>query len=272
MNAYVCVYRQPIVKRSDWNKTKREALSTPGLEEYLRRYNARFRKGKKKLGYFYDWGDDPSFFAAEEFLCDVNKAGWGVCRPDVRGKLSRGDFIVFFCGQQQKADKRLWKYYYIGLGTVLEIIDRNCVWEEEQYASYSQFYNLLVDSEGNWKEVIYPCHCDWRKRADAPYVLFDTSPLKTHFNLVNPLLVATYRNKGAVDKGVMLEKWKLKNKRAKRINNLIPKRKGGKKLSTSWTGYGHSLMNLSKELKHDTRKLKNTRKALLKISNEIANR
>ena len=298
MNAYVCVYRQPIVKRSDWNKTKREALSTPGLEEYLRRYNARFRKGKKKLGYFYDWGDDPSFFAAEEFLDDVNQAGWGVCRRDVRKQLkNKGDFVVFFCAQQQEDDSDLWKYYFIGVGTVGSVIkNRKLIWLKDKYKDYRKFYNLLIDSEGRQSEKIHRFHRDWEKRAKSPYLVFSKN--KTHFNLVAPLLVAEYRIGDSAWKGEILESW-LPDDDVQEIFELIPTREKGKKLRTSHiNGNDHQAMNLadivSKKQKQSIRRkyrvkqvrgelrglankrkerrLKRLREALLKISKEIAGR
>ena len=55
----------------------------------MREYLALYKLGMEQDGEcYYDWGDDPSFFAAEEFLGDVNRASWGVCRRDVREKLS----------------------------------------------------------------------------------------------------------------------------------------------------------------------------------------
>ena len=49
------------------------------LKRYLALYNA--------PGCFYDWGDDPSFFAASELLGSPNNATWGVCRRDVRASM-----------------------------------------------------------------------------------------------------------------------------------------------------------------------------------------
>ncbi len=270
MNAYVCVYRQPVVDKL-WQRTWDEADGIPKLKKYLRRYERRFRKNKKGIGRFYDWGDDPSFFATEEFLGDVRKAGWGVCRRDVRDKLNRGDFIIFFCAQQQEDDEDLWKYYYIGLGTVGHVIqNRERIWRTKKYKDYRKFYNLLIDSEGRQYEMIHRFHQDWKRRAKSPYVVFDDSPLMTHFNLCNPLLVARYWVGDSAWKGNIMETWRLSNAIVREVYDLIPQRNGGKKLRTSYTGFGHSLMNLSNELDHDVKRLKRTRKSLLKISREIA--
>ena len=181
----------------------------------------------------------------------------------------------------------MWKYYYIGLGTVKHKIDRREIWKKEKYKTYRKFFNLLTSSKGRHKELIHPYHddevknrqgkvveLDWERKSRAPYIIFDSSDDKTHFNLVNPLLVAEYRIGNNVWKGNVMETWKLSNASARKVYDLIPKRKGGKKpgkkLRTSHTGFGHSLMNLTNELGRDIRRLKETRKALLKISREIA--
>ena len=294
MNAYVCVYRQPL-KDDAWQKTWDEASEVPGLKKYLRRYKRRFQKSKKGIGRFYDWGDDPSFFAAEEFLGDVRKASWGVCRPNVRCKLEKGDFIVFFCAQQQEDDKDLWKYYYIGLGTVRDRIDRRLIWEDPNLKGYKRFYNLLVNSKGRQKEFIHKYHDDdWEKRAEAPYVVFAKN--KTHFNLTDPLLVAKYRVGDGAWKGNIMETWFLSDADVREIYSLIPKRTKYKKLRTSDQGYDHAPMNLEqltieeekqrlrdkyqitqirgelKELANNAKEkqLKRLRRKLLKISREIA--
>jgi hypothetical protein len=66
MNAYVCVYRHMLPKRRDWHRTESAAASNPALRRFLEIYDAQ--------NCFYDWGDDPSFFAASEFLGDVRDA------------------------------------------------------------------------------------------------------------------------------------------------------------------------------------------------------
>ena len=296
MNAYVCVYRQPL-RDDDWQKTWDESPGVPGLKKYLRRYKQRFNESKKGVGHFYDWGDDPSFFAAEEFLGDVRKASWGVCRRDVRGKLSRGDFVVFFCARQQEEDEDEWEYYYIGMGTVERILkNRKRIWLKEEYENYRKFYNLLIDSEGCRNEVIRAYHRDYKKRAKSPYVIF--SPQRTHFNLINPLHVATFKSKKDIRDGVVLEKWRREDPFVDQIYRLIPRRDGKKKLRTSDQGNDHAHMNLAdiiiekkkrilrreygvkqirgelKELanRRKEKRLKRLRRELLKISREIAAR
>ena len=192
MNFYICVYRQPMTNGLD--KTWKEAPSEDNdpLKKYLRSYKKRFKRSNSDVRRFYDWGDDPAFFAAEEFLGDVRKASWGVCRPDVRRNLKEGDIVVFFCAQQQK-NMDQWDYYYVGLGTVGEVVcDRSQIWKKRRYRDYRKFYNLLIDSTGSHREIIHDWHDDKCGRlSKTPYVIFEASD-KTHFNVTNPLHVATY--------------------------------------------------------------------------------
>lgn len=257
------------VKDDDWQKAWDKSSGVPGLKKYLRRYKRRFRKNKQLKGRFYDWGDDPSFFAAERFLGDVRKAGWGVCRRYVREKLNKGDFVVFFCAQQQEHDLDLWKYYYVGLGTVDKIVEnRKDIWVDNDYKRYRGFYNLLMDAEGENCEVV-GYHPDWRDRAEAPYIIFGKR--KTHFNVRNPVLVAEYRTGDSVWRHKVLETWCIENEDVHKIYGLVPKREGGKKLRGSpIERNAHPRMNLAKLLSNNARRLKKRRKKLLKISRKIA--
>ena len=117
MKCHLCVYRQPliedrVIRRSRAGNGRRPELK---VDKFLSRYKRALDVGRNGGGRFYDWGDDPGFFAAEEFLGDVRGASWGVCRPDVRRELSKGDFVVFFCAQQQPKKPTQWHYYYIGV-------------------------------------------------------------------------------------------------------------------------------------------------------------
>ena len=269
MKCYVCVYRQPVVNRRKWERSWREAENKRGLRTYLERYELGFDQG---AACFYDWGDDPAFFAAEEFLGDVNRASWGVCRRNVREELREGDYVIFFCAKA--VEDRTWDYYYIGLGTVSETLDRRLVWSSEEYKPHRDFFILLVDSRGAQCEFIYNKHnSDWRERASAPYILFNTSKNRTHFNLVNPLLVATYRLQDAPWRGNVIERWHLDDEKVRAIYRAIPKRttpkSPGKKLRTgpSDRGYPHQFQNLSYI---EDRELKRKRQRLLQISKQVA--
>ena len=143
---------------------------------------------------YYDWGDDPSFFAASEFFGDVQHATWGVCRPDVRGYLKKaGDYVVFFCAKSASGPVR--EYFYIGVGTVSFGLNREDIWSNARYARYRDFFNILarpslVTGELEPYEIVSPFHDDWKKRCEEPYWVFD--PEWSQFNLVDPLHVATY--------------------------------------------------------------------------------
>ena len=276
MNLYLSVYRQPIPKSGDLKSAWREASSNEALQEYLQRYENRFKKNKRC---FYDWGDDPSFFAEARFGGSVT---WGACRSNVRKMLNPEDVVIFFCAQQQR-NKVQWKYYYVGLGTVAKVIEcRERLWKEPSYKPYRQYFNLLVDSKGVHRELI-ACHTDWADRLEAPYIIFDTDPTKTQFHVTNPLHVATSNGKDEArrrkEEGKVMEIWKSRrDERVKRIYNLVPKREGRKKLLTSETGFGHVFMNLRETLRRNKRlseeqlddALEKRRQGFFEISREIA--
>ncbi len=269
MKSYVCVYRQPLPKDLKWEKTWKEGADKRGLRKYLERYRAGFEQGP---ACFYDWGDDPAFFAAEEFIGDVNRASWGVCRRNLREKLHIGDFVIFFCAKAVAAESteaKAWEYYYVGLGTVSESLDRSIIWSADEYKSYRDFFNLLVDPSGAHREFIYDRHdCDWLKRADAPYILFEPSRNLTHFNVASPILVATYRLGGDPWRDNVIEQWQLDDEGVQTIYQEIPRRIGGRKLRTGRTdqGYPHQYQNLSHL---GDRELEQKRQRLLQISNDI---
>ena len=268
MQAYLCVYRQPLIARRHWKCTQSEIRNRPELRRYLRRYHRRFQEHG---GRFYDWGDDPSFFAAEHFLGDLRRATWGVCRPDVRSRLAPGDFVVFFCAQQQKYDRTLWKYFYVGIGTVGEVVTRRQqIWRKKRFREYRKFYNLLLDDNKHHKEVIHEHHAKWECLLEAPYVIFDGSRKTTHFNVSNPLFVATYSPNSPTPNDPAMETWHLDDKMVRRLYKLVPHRCGGKILRTSGTGNAHRHMNFGKLLGFDERVLKRRRRRLIDISEEIA--
>ena len=120
MKFYICVYLQKLPDDKDCERVHQNASDDPVLKKYLRRYKNRFKKNKSGIGRFYDWGDDPAFFASEQ--CGGNVT-WGVCRHDVRGKLKEGDVVVFFCAQEHENEKqKKWEYYYVGLELLLTLL------------------------------------------------------------------------------------------------------------------------------------------------------
>jgi hypothetical protein len=228
IKAYVCVYRQFRPPEVAQRKTKQNAIKNPLLEEFLETY----QKG------FYDWGDDPSLFAAKEAFGCTNHATWGVCRRDVRNSLEKGDSVVFFCARQ--GGGKTWNYHFVGVGTVGELVrDRIELWKRRKYKEYRKFFNLLIDAQGNQSEAFHPAHKkDWKLRSEAPYILFD--PVTSVFNLDSPQLVATWD--GIADK----EDWN-GNPKAKKVERLIFEDRGIKRrLRTSRIGFAHVKLNPAK--------------------------
>jgi len=131
VNAYLCTYRRIRPSPRALRQTRAAAKQDPLLRAFLEDYDASY----------YDWGDDPSFFAAQHLLGDVRNATWGVCRRDVRKVLTERDVIVFFCGCQ---DEHVWRYYLVGFGTVGRLVERASLWTDSAHAPYRNFYNVLA--------------------------------------------------------------------------------------------------------------------------------
>ncbi len=242
MNAYVCVYLHRIPSRRDWHRTESAAASNPTLRQFLDVYDDQ--------NCFYDWGDDPSFFAASEMLGDVRDATWGVCRPNVRKALKTGDYIAFFCAKQVRG--RVWDYYYIGVGTVSLGLTRQTIWLDDQYAKYRDFFNILARSstDGSLEqhEIFHAYHDNWKYRCNAaPYWLFARE--QSQFNLINPLHVATYT--GA--KGT-LETWRSSQDQqvAHLEAILFPSSASPRRLRTTHIQISHQYINLLKHLSQST--------------------
>jgi len=226
VNAYLCTYR-----RTEPSSRRLEQMSAAAKHDPLLRA---FLKGYRRS--YYDWGDDPSFFAAQRRLGDVRKASWGVCRRDVRNALGERDLVVFFCGCQ---DKRVWRYYFVGFGTVRALVKRKALWTDPAYASYRKFYNVLARLDGRrlvQSETFHDYHNDWKLRAKAPYVLFDAA--QSVFNLKSPHHVATW------DGATIPETWGV-DARTREIEQLLFVERGiNRRLRTSASGYGHAKLNL----------------------------
>jgi hypothetical protein len=187
MKAFICVYRQPIVGPKIRQQVEIAAMNQPLLQTFLNRYG--------QPDCFYDWGDDPAFFAATELFGDPCYASWGVCRPNVRRQLTTGDLVIFFCGRQSPSSAGLWEYFYLGYGTVREAMERRRIWEDEVYHVYRSFFNLLVnypDGVETHYEPFGEPHADWQKRSQSPYVIFESGRQWTCFNTIDPLKVANY--------------------------------------------------------------------------------
>jgi hypothetical protein len=227
VKAYLCTYCHKSPKPRDRVETCTAAKEDPLLRKFLKEYD----------GSYYDWGDDPSFFAAQHLLGDVRRASWGVCRPDVRKVLKKSDVVVFFCGRKEQG--RVWRYYFVGFGIVRELVKpRTALWTDA-YASDHRFYNVLACLEVGrlvqW-EIFQPDHDDWQRRADAPYVIFDGA--LSFFNLTSPHCVATW------DGGPIPEEWR-SDDRSKAIEQLLfVEREIDRRLRTSAKRRPHPKLNL----------------------------
>jgi hypothetical protein len=229
VNAYLCVYCHKSRTGNEPELTREAAETDPLLGTFL--------DGNDQS--YYDWGDDPSFFAAQHLLGDVRKASWGVCRPDVRKALGTGDVVIFFCACQRQ-DEDVWRYHFVGFGTVLwPVHPRADLWTNPAYEAYRQFYNVLARLEGGHmvqSETFFPYHPDWEDRAEVPYVLFDGD--SSCFNLTRPHCVATW------DREHIPETWNSDCRSAKIEDLLFVERGIQRRLRTSASGHPHPKLNL----------------------------
>jgi hypothetical protein len=208
VKAYICVYRHGVPSRAELERTRFAANADSRVQCFLDRYD--------DSDCFYDWGDDPGFFAAEQIFGTAEYASWGVCRPDVRSYLSKGDFVVFFCAKQSVDQRHHWDYFLVALATVKDTIARDTLWTAPRYNKYRQFYNVLAELKGNelvQRETFHAYHADWPRRAKAPYVIFD--PTFTRVEMNEPLHVAT---KSASER---VERWFLHQPDVRKIENLL---------------------------------------------------
>jgi hypothetical protein len=192
LNLHVAVYRRTIPDRREWQRTLVAAVKNPLLALFMGQYLTPDR--------YYDWGDDPSFFGACETLQDPRLASWGVCRPDLRDDLRRGDVVAFFIFKPEftmvgnaPVASRNATYYFVGCGTVDRLVTRDQVWTEDSLAPYRGFFNIVArpDPSGELHNVeVFPPHADWRRRVSVPMALFD--PSLSAFDLRTPHLVSRY--------------------------------------------------------------------------------
>lgn len=114
----------------------------------------------------YDFGDDPSFLSMGSSRGNLT---WGICRPDVRNKLSDGDIVVFF--SFRKESKTQGSYQLCAIATVERKISQTDIWLKPDLRKYQGYCNLLIrpraqGGQGFW-EHHEPCldgsstHEDW---------------------------------------------------------------------------------------------------------------
>jgi hypothetical protein len=193
-NLYVCVYRRHVPGAGEWRRTVERSRDDPTLASFLNEY---WRDDR-----YFDWGDDPSFFGALNELGDARRASWGVCRPNVRRALAPGDGIVFLVLKPEVALNARGihvptgpaEYFYVGFGTVGDVVDRSVMWADPQFSAYRTFFNALarpVAGGGLENVEVFPRHKDWIRRAStAPIVFFESAT--SWFDLHAPTLVARY--------------------------------------------------------------------------------
>jgi hypothetical protein len=124
--------------------------------------------------WFYDKGDDPSFYCSEVKKTNLS---WGVCRPNIRNKIQPEDVVVFFCFNSTTNI-----YYLAGLASVSEKIKQTQIWTDENYSNYRQYYNLLMRLNNNSWEYYEPIdkHDDWlsrisKKRLNTDFIVNENS-------------------------------------------------------------------------------------------------
>ena len=225
---FICVYRHIEPSKKQWNELISAAQKTPSHQEFSNTYKDNY----------YDWGDDPSFFAAKKYLGDEKFATWGVCRANVRKQLIKGDVVVFICGRQTGKN---WKYYYIGYGTVsLNLKNRLEIWKKDKYEAQRGFYNLLIDKRGAQFEPFGGIHDNLCERVGAGYIFFETASNLTNFNFVNPLYIADCNPDQK-----LTETWK-SNKLVKDLENLLLKKycKNGRSLRSTNVQRAHPHIRL----------------------------
>jgi hypothetical protein len=217
MQGFIVVYQHSF--RSD--KLKQQTLNRNQGNQLVEKYLKAFSDDDSYL----DWADDPSFFCAQEMMGDIRQASWGICRRDVRNQLHPGDLVVFFCGKQNLQELKEWKYYFVGFGTVKETLSREEIWQNDKFFPYRDFYNILAHPKNGQlmqHEIIGKGHDDWRNRLKAPYIIFDSDPKCTHFNLADPLEVAVKKP----DK--LLEDW-LDRPKVNELRNILLLQFGNKR-------------------------------------------
>ena len=160
----------------------------------------------------------------------------------MRASLAPGDFVVFFCGKQVSNGK--WDYFYVGVGSVGELLDRHQIWSENDYEPYRHFFNILArpaDGRLQQHEVIHRFHPDWAKRAAAPYIVFD--PETSVLDLQSPLQVAS-DHRAQHD----IEVWRQDDDRVGQLSDLLlpppPTRRGRR---STHPQRPHSKMNLARQ-------------------------
>jgi hypothetical protein len=105
-----------------------------------------------------DIGDDPAIIAAAHPGPGV--VTWGICRRPQRNRARPGDLVVFFAADLLD-ERRPARYKWVGYATVDRKISQPDIWENEQYAGFRQYPNLLIRPTNNGYVHSESSHGDW---------------------------------------------------------------------------------------------------------------
>ena len=78
-------------------------------------------------GWPVDVGDDPAFRSSSAAYGSRGRLSWGVCRPNLRNRVARGDVVVFFAAEEARPDA-LRAYRFVGWATVDEVVSQTDIW------------------------------------------------------------------------------------------------------------------------------------------------
>src|SRR4051794_40836529 len=92
-----------------------------------------------------DIGDDPSF---EHAHLTGGCLTWGVCRTDLRNRLSPGDLVVFFAADRL-GDRVPARYAWVGYATVERKLSQDAIFQRASEHTYRDYPNLLIRPDAN---------------------------------------------------------------------------------------------------------------------------
>ena len=110
----------------------------------------------------YDNGDDPSFYVARR----GGPLTWGVCRADLRNKISKSSIVVFFSFTPGMKDETV--YRLCAVETVVDKVDHRSIYVDHRFSGFPGLYinGLIAPENGGWRheETDRPRadqHTDW---------------------------------------------------------------------------------------------------------------
>ena len=129
-------------------------------------------------GFPYDAGDDPALFSARRHRGPIT---WGVCRPDVRCSICKGDGIVFFAAQNDSQNETT-RYSFVA---ALRVPDKMLHTALSTHPVFGQYLNLLIRPCGSGWEHYEPVaeqnHPDWLWRITCRSLVRSQGRLKKHY-------------------------------------------------------------------------------------------